>query len=177
MTDWIKSRIRTIPDYPIEGIMFRDITTLLQDPKGFRRAVDEIVYTYAGQTIDKVVGIDARGFILGGAVAHQLSVGFVPVRKAGKLPHKTYAETYELEYGTDELHIHEDAVEPGETVLLIDDLIATGGTALAAVKLIRQCGGNIVGCCFVIDLPDLGGAQKLRDEGLPVHALCAYEGR
>ena len=176
MPEWIKSRIRTIPNHPIEGIMFRDISTLLQDPQGFRKAVDEIVYAYAGQTIDKVIGIEARGFILGGAVAHQLSVGFVPVRKAGKLPYETYSETYALEYGTDELQIHTDAINKGETVLLIDDLIATGGTAEAAVKLIHLCGGSIAGCSFVVDLTELGGAKKLEGMGLSVHSLCTYDG-
>ena len=176
MAEWIKSRVRTIPDYPKKGIMFRDITTLLQDPKGFRKAVDEMVFDFAGHKIDKVVGIDARGFILGGAVAHQLSVGFIPVRKAGKLPYDTYSESYTLEYGVDELHIHSDAILDGEVILLVDDLIATGGTAEAAVKLIHKCGGRIAGASFVIDLPDLGGAQKVRDLGVKVHALCAYEG-
>ena len=176
MPEWIKSRIRTIPDYPIKGIMFRDVTTLLQDAQGFRKAVDEMVYTFAGQPIDKVVGIDARGFILGGAVAHQLSVGFVPVRKAGKLPSETHSETYSLEYGVDELQIHTDAVAPGERVLLIDDLIATGGTAEAAIKLITRCGGEIVGCSFVINLPELGGAAKLAELGIPFHALMQFEG-
>ena len=176
MAEWIKSRIRTIPDYPAPGIMFRDITTLLQDAQGFRKAVDEMVQPFAGQVVDKVVGIDARGFILGGAVAHQLSVGFVPLRKTGKLPAKTHGVEYALEYGFDKLEIHVDALEPGEKVLLVDDLIATGGTAEAAVKLIRQCGGELIAACFVIDLPDLGGAAKIEALGCPVRALCAYEG-
>ena len=176
MAEWIKSRIRTIPDYPAPGIMFRDITTLLQDAQGFRKAVDEMVQPYAGQVVDKVVGIDARGFILGGAVAHQLSVGFVPLRKTGKLPAETHGVEYALEYGFDKLEIHVDALEPGEKVLLVDDLIATGGTAEAAVKLIRQCGAELIAACFVIDLPDLGGAAKLEALGCPVRALCAYEG-
>jgi len=176
MPEWIKSRIRTVPDYPIKGIMFRDITTLLQDPQGFRKTVDEMVYSFAGKPIDKVVGIDARGFILGGAVAHQLSVGFVPVRKAGKLPFDTYSEVYSLEYGEDEVQIHIDAINEGETILLVDDLIATGGTAEAAVKLIRRAGGVIAGCSFVIDLPDLGGSKKLEAMDCQVNALCAYDG-
>ncbi len=177
MADWVKSRIRTIPDYPRPGIMFRDITTLLQDPQGFRKAVDELVQPYAGVGIDKVVGIDARGFILGGAVAHQLSVGFVPLRKKGKLPYKTLSEIYSLEYGVDELEIHMDAINKGERVLLVDDLIATGGTAGAAVKLIERAGGKIEACCFVIDLPDLGGSEKLRALGHTIRSLCSFDGK
>ncbi len=172
----IKSRIRTIPHYPKDGIMFRDITTLLQDPFGFRKVVDELVQPYAGVRIDVVAGIEARGFILGGAVAHQLSVGFVPVRKKGKLPHDTFSQEYELEYGTDEVEIHQDAVRRGEHVLLVDDLIATGGTAEAAVKLIRQAGGEVVGCSFIVDLPDIGGRKKVEDLGVKVLTLCEFEG-
>ena len=172
----IKSRIRTIPNYPQDGIMFRDITTLLQDPFGFRKVVDELVQPYAGQRINVVAGIEARGFILGGAVAHQLSVGFVPVRKKGKLPHKTFSEEYELEYGTDEVEMHQDAVRRGDQVLLVDDLIATGGTAEAAVKLIRQAGGEIVGCAFIIDLPDIGGRKRVEALGVKVLTLCEFEG-
>lgn len=176
MTEWVRSRVRTIPDYPKKGVMFRDITTLLQDAHGFRKAVDEMVQPYAGKRIDKVAGIEARGFILGGAVAHQLSAGYVPIRKKGKLPHKTFGQEYELEYGTDEVEIHQDAIVPEETVLIVDDLIATGGTAEAAIKLVRLAGGNIVGCTFVIDLPDLGGAQRVRDLGCTVQTLCEFEG-
>ena len=172
----IKSRIRTIPHYPQDGIMFRDITTLLQDPFGFRKVVDELVQPYAGVRIDVVAGIEARGFILGGAVAHQLSVGFVPVRKKGKLPHETFSQEYQLEYGTDEVEIHQDAVRRGEQVLLVDDLIATGGTAEAAVKLIRQAGGEVAGCSFIIDLPDIGGRKKVEALGVKVLALCEFEG-
>ena len=172
----IKSRIRTIPNYPQDGIMFRDITTLLQDPFGFRKVVDELVQPYAGVRIDVVAGIEARGFILGGAVAHQLSVGFVPVRKKGKLPHETFSQEYQLEYGTDEVEIHQDAVRRGEHVLLVDDLIATGGTAEAAVKLIRQAGGEVAGCSFIIDLPDIGGRKKVEALGVKVLALCEFEG-
>ena len=171
-----KSRIRTIPDYPREGIMFRDITTLLQDPLGFRKTVDELVQPYAGKRIDKVAGIEARGFILGGAVAHQLSTGFVPIRKKGKLPWETIGEDYELEYGADRVEMHTDAVADGDEVLLIDDLIATGGTAIAAVRLIEKAGGRVVGCSFVIDLPDIGGRKRLEDLGHEVSALCAFEG-
>ncbi|MGL5363405.1 MAG: adenine phosphoribosyltransferase [Bosea sp. (in: a-proteobacteria)] len=168
--------IRNIPDYPKKGIMFRDITTLLGDARAFRRAVDELVQPFAGVKIAKVAGIEARGFILGGAVAHQLSAGFVPVRKKGKLPHETVQIAYSLEYGVDEMEVHKDAVQPGEKVLLIDDLIATGGTAAAAVKLLTSIGADVVAACFVIDLPDLGGADKIREMGVPVRTLVAYEG-
>jgi adenine phosphoribosyltransferase len=174
--DWVKSRIRTIPDYPKPGILFRDITTLLGDAVGFRKAVDEMVQPYAGSGIDKVAGIDARGFILGGAVAHQLSVGFVPIRKKGKLPWQTFGQDYALEYGYDKLEIHQDAVVKGHRVLIVDDLIATGGTAEAAVKLLQRIGATVVGCTFVIDLPELGGAKKLEALGCPVKALCQFDG-
>lgn len=172
----LKSIIRTIPDYPKPGIMFRDVTTLLGDARGFRRAIDELVQPLAGAKIDKVAGIEARGFILGGAIAHQLSVGFIPIRKKGKLPWKTMAERYDLEYGVDEVEMHVDAVAPGEKVLLVDDLIATGGTAAAAVKLIERGGGQVVLCSFVVDLPELGGAAKLRAAGKQVVALVSFEG-
>lgn len=172
----LRSVIRTIPDYPKPGIMFRDITTLLTDARGFRRAVDEMVQPLAGAKIDKVAGIEARGFILGGAIAHQLSVGFIPVRKKGKLPYETISQSYELEYGVDEVEIHVDAVNKGDRILLIDDLIATGGTAEAAIKLLERAGGDVVLCSFVIDLPDLGGAEKLRKAGKQVSALVAFEG-
>ena len=172
----LKASVRTIPDYPKLGIMFRDITTLLSDACAFRRAVDALVQPFAGLKIDKIAGIEARGFILGGAVAHQLSAGFVPIRKKGKLPHKTFKMAYALEYGTDEIEIHVDAIKPGERVLLIDDLIATGGTAEGAIKLLNQLSANIVAACFVIDLPELGGAQKIRDLGIPVHALMDFDG-
>jgi adenine phosphoribosyltransferase len=177
MTDFnLADTIRSIPDYPKPGIMFRDITTLLGDPRGFRRAVDELVQPYAGLKIDKVAGIEARGFILGGAVAHQLSAGFVPVRKKGKLPHQTVSISYALEYGTDHMEIHVDAVAKGEKVVLVDDLIATGGTATAAVELLRGQGAEIVAACFVVDLPDLGGAAKLRALNVPVRTLIGFEG-
>lgn len=171
-----KSLIRTVPDYPKEGVAFRDVTTLLRDPFGFRKAVDELVQPCAGGRIDAVAGIEARGFVLGGAVAHQLSVGFVPVRKKGKLPWETIGEDYELEYGADRVEIHRDAVEPGSRVLLVDDLIATGGTAEAAIRLLRRAGAEVVGCSFVIDLPDLGGRKRVEDMGLEVLALCEFEG-
>lgn len=172
----LKSTVRTIPDYPKSGIMFRDITSLLADARAFRRVVDEMVQPLAGRKIDKVAAIEARGFILGGAIAHQLSVGFVPVRKKGKLPGRTVSEKYVLEYGEDEIEIHDDAIEPGEKVLLVDDLIATGGTAVAGVKLIEKVGGEVVLCSFVIDLPDLGGADRLRRLGHSVSALMAFDG-
>ncbi len=171
----LRATIRTIPDYPKAGIMFRDITTLLGDARAFRRAVDELVQPFAGSKIDKVAGIEARGFILGGAVAHQMSAGFVPIRKKGKLPHATVSVAYSLEYGVDEMEMHEDAVLKGERVVLVDDLIATGGTAEAAIKLLRRMGAEIVAACFVIDLPDLGGAGKLRALDVPVHTLVAFE--
>ena len=172
----LKATIRSIPDYPKPGIVFRDITTLLGDARAFRRAVDELVHPYAGGRIDKVVGIEARGFILGGAIAHQLSAGFVPIRKKGKLPHETVRIAYSLEYGVDEMEVHTDAIAPGERVILIDDLIATGGTAVAASRLLRRIGADIVAACFIIDLPDLGGADKLRDIGVPVRSLMEFEG-
>ncbi len=168
--------IRTIPDYPKPGIMFRDITTLLGDARAFRRAVDELVHPWAGQRLDKVAGMEARGFILGGAVAHQLSAGFVPIRKKGKLPHTTVSIAYSLEYGIDEMEMHEDAVAKGERVILVDDLIATGGTAEGAIKLLQKIGADVVAACFVIDLPDLGGAQKIRDLGVPVRTLVEFGG-
>ncbi len=171
-----KSLVRTIPDYPEKGVMFRDITTLLMDPAGFRKAVDELVQPYAGRRIDKVAGIEARGFILGGAVAHQLSTGFVPMRKKGKLPWRTIGRDYQLEYGVDRLEIHTDAIARGDQVLVIDDLIATGGTAEAAIRLVEAAGGVVVGCSFVIELPDLGGRGRLKALGHSISALCAFEG-
>ncbi len=168
--------IRTIPDYPKPGIMFRDITTLLGDARAFRQAVDELVQPFAGMKIDKVAGIEARGFILGGAVAHQLSAGFIPLRKKGKLPHQTRAVEYALEYGADSMEMHLDAVAAGEKVMLVDDLIATGGTALAAVQLLNAAGAQIMAAAFVVDLPELGGAAKLRAADVPVSALVAFAG-
>jgi adenine phosphoribosyltransferase len=168
--------IRTIPNYPKPGILFRDITTLLGNPQAYRRAIDELVHPYAGTKIDKVAGIEARGFILGGAMAHQLSAGFIPIRKKGKLPHETVRIAYSLEYGIDEMEMHKDAVQPGEKVILVDDLIATGGTAEGATKLLRQMGADIVAACFVIDLPELGGRKKLEARGVTVRTLIEYEG-
>ena len=172
----LKAAIRTIPDYPKPGIMFRDITTLLGNPRAFRRAVDELVQPWAGAKIDKIAGIEARGFIIGGAIAHQLSAGFIPIRKKGKLPHKSVRVAYSLEYGIDEMEMHEDAVSKGERVILVDDLIATGGTAEGAVKLLRQMGAEVAAAVFMVDLPDLGGAQKLRDMKVPVRTLVSFEG-
>jgi len=172
----LEKYVRSIPDYPKPGILFRDITTLLGDPVGFRKAVDGLVQFHAGVRIDKVAGIEARGFILGGAVAHQLSCGFVPVRKPGKLPWKTVGEDYALEYGTDKLEIHADAVRPGDKVLIVDDLIATGGTAAATIKLIERLGAQVVACSFVIDLPDLGGRKRLEALGKEVLTLVSFEG-
>jgi adenine phosphoribosyltransferase len=172
----LKAAIRTIPDYPKPGIMFRDITTLLGNARAFRRAVDELVQPWAGSKIDKVAGIEARGFILGGAVAHQVSAGFVPIRKKGKLPHTTVRVAYSLEYGIDEMEMHEDAVAKGERVILVDDLIATGGTAEGAVKLLRQMGAEVLAACFIIDLPDLGGADKICKLNVPVRTLIGFSG-
>jgi adenine phosphoribosyltransferase len=172
----LKAAIRTIPDYPKPGILFRDITTLLGDARAFRRAVDELVQPWAGGKIDKVAGIEARGFILGGAVAHQVSAGFIPIRKKGKLPHKRVSIAYSLEYGLDEMEIHEDAVVQGERVIVVDDLVATGGTAEGAVKLLRQMGAQVLAACFIIDLPELGGADKIRNLDVPVRTLISFEG-
>jgi adenine phosphoribosyltransferase len=172
----IKDSIRTIQDYPKPGVMFRDITTLLGNARAFRRVVDELVEPWTTSKVDCVAGIEARGFILGGAVAHQLAAGFVPVRKKGKLPHSTVRVAYSLEYGLDEMEMHEDAVSRGERIILVDDLIATGGTAEAAVKLLRKLGAEILGACFVINLPDLGGSRKLEALDVPVRTLVTFEG-
>lgn len=172
----VKDYIRTIPDFPHEGIMFRDVTTLFADPRGFRICIDQLLDPYAGQQIDKVVGLEARGFIMGGAIAHQLSVGFVPIRKKGKLPGKTLSEDYQLEYGEAVMEVHDDAIQPGEKILLIDDLLATGGTAEAGIKLIERLGGDLVACAFIVDLPELGGRKKLEALGMDVHVLCEFEG-
>jgi adenine phosphoribosyltransferase len=172
----VKDYIRTIVDFPHEGILFRDVTTLFADPRGFRMAIDQMLHPYAGEQIDKVVGLEARGFILGGAVAHQLSVGFVPVRKKGKLPGTTISEEYQLEYGEAIVELHDDAIQPGEKVLIVDDLLATGGTAEAGIKLVERLGGEIVGCVFIVDLPDLGGRKRLEAMGMDVQVLCEFEG-
>lgn len=172
----IKSLIRTIPHYPKPNIMFRDITSLLKDPIGLRVTIDELVRRYTDMEIDKVIGIEARGFIVGAPLAYALGKGFVPIRKKGKLPAETIGHDYELEYGTDRIEIHADAISPGERVLLVDDLIATGGTAEAATILVEKIGGKIVECCFVIDLPDIGGRKRLEKKGYSVFALCEFEG-
>jgi len=172
----VQDYIRTIVDFPHEGILFRDVTTLFANPRGFRIAIDQMLHPDAGQPIDKVAGLEARGFILGGAIAHQLSVGFVPIRKKGKLPGAVISEEYTLEYGEAVVEIHDDAIQPGERVLLVDDLLATGGTAAAGIRLIERLGGEITGCAFIVDLPDLGGHARLDSMGMEVHTLCAYEG-
>ena len=172
----VKDYIRTIPDFPHAGIMFRDVTTLFDDPDGFQLAIKQLLAPYLGQKIDKVAGLEARGFILGGAVAYHLGCGFVPIRKQGKLPGSVISQEYTLEYGQAVLELHEDAIEAGETVLVVDDLLATGGTAEAGVKLIERLGGDVTACAFVIDLPELGGSKKLQAMGLPLHSLCSFEG-
>ena len=172
----VRDYIRTIPDFPHDGILFRDVTTLFADPRGFRMAIDQMLHPYAGLNIDKVVGLEARGFILGGAIAHQLSVGFVPIRKKGKLPGATLSQDYKLEYGEATVEIHDDAITQGETILLVDDLLATGGTAEAGIRLVEKLGGKILSCAFIVDLPDLGGRKRLEGMGMDVHALCTYDG-
>ncbi len=172
----IASLIRTIPNHPKQGIMFRDITTLLKDAVGLRIAVNEFVNRYSGMNIQKVAGIESRGFILGAPIAYMLGVGFVPIRKKGKLPYQTIAQEYELEYGTDVIEVHTDAVTEGERVLLVDDLIATGGTAEAAVKLLSALKAEVVECGFVVDLPELGGRARLEAMGQSVFTLCAFDG-
>jgi len=172
----LKALVRMIPDFPRPGVMFRDITTLIADPEGLAGAVDALAAPYREAGVTLVAGIEARGFILGGAVAHALRRGFVPVRKRGKLPHVTIGQDYALEYGSDRIEVHADAIRPGDRVLLVDDLIATGGTANAAVDLIRRAGGVAVGAAFVIDLPELGGAARLRQNGVEVHVLMGFEG-
>ncbi|MBN9673653.1 adenine phosphoribosyltransferase [Roseibium aggregatum] len=174
--DELIGAIRTIEDYPVEGIQFRDITTLLGNARAFRRAVDALVQPWAGSKVDHIAGIEARGFILGGAVAHQLSAGFVPIRKKGKLPSETVRIAYSLEYGVDEMEMHKDAIQPGDRVIVVDDLIATGGTAEAACKLLRSIGANIEAACFIVDLPDLGGRKKLEALNVPVRTLVEFAG-
>lgn len=174
--DELVAAIRTIPNYPKEGILFRDITTLLGNARAFRRAVDALVQPWAGSKVDQVAGIEARGFILGGAVAHQISAGFVPIRKKGKLPHDTVRIAYSLEYGLDEMEMHKDAINPGDRVIVVDDLIATGGTAEGACKLLRSMDADIVAACFIVDLPDLGGRAKLEAMDVPVRTLVEFSG-
>ena len=172
----VQDYIRTIPDFSHDGIMFRDVTTLFADPRGLRLAIDQMLHPYAGVDVDKVVGLEARGFILAGAIAHQLGKGFIPIRKQGKLPGRTISQAYTLEYGTAVMEIHEDSIEPGEKVLVVDDLLATGGTAQAGLKLLEKLGAEILGCSFVIDLPDLGGRKLLESMDIRVHTLCTFAG-
>jgi len=172
----IKSRIRTVPDWPKSGIMFRDITTLIKDPVGLKLCIDDFTERYKAMDVDVVVGIDSRGFILGGALAYLLGKGFVPVRKKGKLPAETESESYELEYGTDTIEIHKDAIVPGQKVIIIDDLVATGGTALAAARLVKKLGGEVIELAFIVDLPDIGGSKKLIDAGYKIYAQTVFEG-
>lgn len=172
----LKKYIRTIHDHPKPGILFRDVTTLIADPVAFRATVDELIWPFLRTKIDYVVGIEARGFILGGAIAHELGLGFIPIRKKGKLPGETITRAYQLEYGEDAVEIHKDALSHGEKVLMVDDLIATGGTAEAALALLEDTGADVVAACFVVDLPDLGGLQKLVDKGVKVHTLVEFEG-
>ncbi len=173
----IRSLVRTVPDFPKPGVLFRDITTLLKDAEGFRFVVEKLAAAYRDSRVDKIAAIESRGFIVGAAVAYRLKVGFVPVRKAGKLPAENFGQDYELEYGTDRLELHRDAIRPNERVVLVDDLIATGGTAQAALRLIGIAGGRVIGCAFVIDLPELGGRARLEKAGVPVLALCQFAGR
>ena len=175
-TKSVRDYIRTIVDFPPEGILCRDVTTLISDPRGFRLAIDQMLHPYVGLQIDKVVGLEARGFIVGGAIAHQLSVGFVPVRKKGKLPGAVISQAYELEYGEAVMEMHDDAIQPGEKILLVDDLLATGGTAEAGITLIERLGGEIISCSFIIDLPELGGRKRLEALGMDVHTLCEFDG-
>jgi len=172
----IKSKIRTIENYPIKGVMFRDITTLLKDPEGLRDSIDKLVDRYKDLNIDKIVAIESRGFIIGAPLAYLLNVGLVLIRKPGKLPAETIDQDYKLEYGTDRIEVHVDAIEKGEKVLIVDDLIATGGTSEAAVRLVQKMEGDIVECCFIIDLPDIGGRTRLEDLGQKVFTLCEFEG-
>lgn len=175
MTD-LKSLVRTIPDYPKPGILFRDVTTLLGDAQGFKAAIARMAEPWRAEPVDAVAGIEARGFILGGAIADRLGCGFIPIRKKGKLPWKTIGQEYTLEYGVDVIEMHEDACHPGERILIVDDLIATGGTAEAAVKLVRRSKGEVLGASFIVDLPDLGGMNKLTALGVSSHALMTFEG-
>jgi len=173
----IKSKIRTIENYPIKGVMFRDITTLLKDPEGLRDSINKLVDRYKDLNIDKIVAIESRGFIIGAPLAYLLNVGLVLIRKPGKLPAETIDQDYKLEYGTDRIEVHVDAIEEGEKVLIVDDLIATGGTAEATVRLVQKMKGDIVECCFIIDLPDIGGRDRLENMGQKVFTLCEFEGK
>jgi len=170
----LKASIRSIPDWPIKGVIFRDLTTLMQNPKAYRYACDVFYNRYKNMNIDKVVGIDARGFVFGAVLAYQLNVGFVPVRKKGKLPHHTVSAQYTLEYGKNTVEMHADAIATGEKVVIIDDLIATGGTIEAAVKLVKKLGGDILECGFIVELPDLKGREKIN--GQKIFTICEFEG-
>lgn len=172
----IKSKIRTIPNFPKEGIMFRDVTTLLKDPEGLKLTIDQLVDRYKDDEIDVIVGIEARGFILGAAMAYKMGKGFIPIRKKGKLPGETYSQDYQLEYGVDTIEVHTDAIEKGQRVLLVDDLLATGGTILGAISLVEKTGGIVVESCFIVDLPDLGGSEKLKKAGYNYYCLTDFEG-
>ena len=178
VNDYLKSHIRTVPDWPAPGVQFRDITPLLQDPKVFRVLIDAFVHRYMDPALKPTVvaGLDARGFIIGSVLAYELGVGFVPIRKKGKLPGQTISQAYTLEYGEAVMEMHEDAIAPGERVLIVDDLLATGGTCEAAIKLIERVGGEIVGCSFIVDLPELGGHKRLDALGMNVSVLCDFEG-
>jgi len=172
----LTQHIRTVPDFPAPGIMFRDVTTLFGVPEAFRDMISQFKGQWRDSHIDYIAGIDARGFIIGGALAHDLGIGFVPLRKKGKLPYETVTEDYELEYGTATLEVHTDAVSAGAKVLIVDDLIATGGTAVAGIRLLQRLNADIVGCAFLVDLPDLGGAKRIHKMGVDVRSLCAFEG-
>lgn len=174
--DALAEKIRKIPNFPKEGILFHDITTVLQSPEYFRLLVDLLTYRYMGQKIDVVAGLDARGFIIGAALAYQLNVGFVPIRKKGKLPYETISQTYELEYGNATVEIHTDAIQPAARVLLVDDLVATGGTMLAGVELIRKLGGNVVEACAILEFTDLDGGKKIRENHVPLFTLLQNDG-
>lgn len=176
MPELVKSKIRTIPNWPKEGVMFRDVTTLFKDKDGFNRMVDLLVERYKDMNIDAIAGIESRGFVTGSVLAHRLGTGFVMIRKPGKLPADTISEEYELEYGTNKIEIHKDAISEGQRVLLVDDLVATSGTAVAAANLIKKLGGEIVECSFIVELPDLGGREKLEKKGLKVFSLISFEG-
>jgi len=172
----IKSKIRTIQNYPIDGVMFRDITTLFKDPEGLREAINIFAERYKDMQIDKIAAIESRGFLIGAPLAYLLNVGLVLIRKPGKLPAETIKQDYKLEYGSDQIEIHIDAIKEGERVLIVDDLIATGGTVEAAVKLVQKIKGEVLECCFIIDLPDIGGSRKLKSMGQNVFSLCEFEG-
>ena len=172
----LKSLIRTVPDFPRPGVMFRDITTLLKNPDALKAVIDGFATAYHGRPIDKIAAIESRGFIVGAALAYRMNAGFVPIRKGGKLPAENFGQDYELEYGVDRLEMHRDALQHGERVLVVDDLIATGGTAEAALKLVGIAGGSVVGCAFIVDLPDLGGRARLEKLGYPIFALCQFPG-